>query len=349
MIEYKKILEELGYRLKDHGLYWRTNAVYRSGNNGSALQIYKDTGVWKDYVEDSLFLPFEALVEKTLGTKDGSVIKSYLNNNDPSETYKPASRKLLKEEKTYSQDSLSRLLPHYDFYLDKGISKSTIEEFKCGLAMSNKMYQRLVFPILREDGKIHGFSGRKVTEDEKPKWLHSGRCSDWFYPYHTTSGTKKAIEESNSVHIVESIGDCISLYDNGVKNVLVSFGLNVSPKFISRLSSLRVDKIFVSFNNDFNSEKNRGFEGAIKSVFKLIQSLDFKKIYFSPPSTNDFGDMTEKDIKTYMTHCKNMEHKSSSSDILSIATEMEAKGVNKSFTASLKKYKKTYDFNYGNI
>ena len=59
-MDYKQVLEELGYRLKDHGSYWRTSAVYRSGDNSTALQIYKDTGVWKDYVEDSIFLPFRS-------------------------------------------------------------------------------------------------------------------------------------------------------------------------------------------------------------------------------------------------------------------------------------------------
>ena len=66
-MNYKEVLENLGYRLKDHGSYWRTNAVYRSGDNSTALQIYKDTGVWKDYVAGDGFLPFPALIEKTVG------------------------------------------------------------------------------------------------------------------------------------------------------------------------------------------------------------------------------------------------------------------------------------------
>lgn len=351
MTDFKKILEELGYRLKDHGLYWRTNALYRSGDNTSALQIYKDTGVWKDYVEDSQFLPFQVLIEKTLNTKDSSIIKSYLNNNTLNTLSRPAQKKLLKEEKTYSDKSLSVLLPHYDFYLDKGISEQTLKDFRCGLAMAKKMYQRIVFPICRGDGKIHGFSGRKITgdEDNKPKWLHVGRCSDWFYPYFCISSIREAIEKERCVHIVESIGDCLSLYDNGVKNVLVSFGLNISPKFIAKLNYLPIDKIFISFNNDFNSEKNRGFEGAIKSIFKLCDSTDFEKIYFAPPASNDFGDMSKEDIVIHINHCKNIDHKESCATILSIAEDMEKRGVNKSFSSNLKKYKKKFDFNYGDI
>jgi len=349
MTDYKKILEDLGYRLKDHGSYWRTNALYRSGDNASAIQIYKDTGVWKDFVEDTEFLPFQALLEKTLNTKDQSILKPYLNNTSLNTLSRPYQKKLLKEEKTYSRAALSKLLPHYDFYLDKGISQSTLEKFNCGLAMSNKMYQRMVFPVFRSDGKIHGFSGRKITNDKKPKWLHVGRCSDWFYPYYSVKEIEKEILSKKTLHVVESIGDCLSLYESGVKNVLVSFGLNISPKFISKLSVMPIDKIFVSFNNDFNSERNRGFEGAIKSIFKLSDCTDFEKIYFAPPTSNDFGEMTKDEIDLYIKHCNALDHEKSSSSIVSIAEDMEDRGINKAFSSNFKKYKKTYNFNYGNI
>ena len=174
-MNYKEVLENLGYRLKDHGSYWRTNAVYRSGDNSTALQIYKDTGVWKDYVEDSQFMPFEALLQKTLNTKDPNAVKHYLKDNGVNIGARIKQKHLLKEEKTYSPKVLTKLLPHHDFYLEKDISKETLEDFKCGLAMSGKMYQRVIFPIFRKDGRIHGFSGRKVTNDDRPKWLHMGK------------------------------------------------------------------------------------------------------------------------------------------------------------------------------
>ena len=160
---------------------------------------------------------------------------------------------------------------------------------------------------------------------------------------------KKEIEKKRSVHIVESIGDCLSLYDNGVKNVLVSFGLNISPKFIAKLSGIPIDKIFISFNNDFNSERNRGFEGAIKSIFKLADCIDFEKIYFAPPANNDFGEMNKEEIESYIKHCQTLDHEESSSSVLSIAEEMESRGVNKAFSSNFKKYKKIHNFNYGNI
>ena len=347
---YREILEGLGYRLKDHGAYWRTNAIYRSGDNSTALQIYKDTGVWKDYVEDSIFLPFEALLQKTMNISDLNVIKSYIKSSGVNIEARAKPKNLLKEEKTYPISSLEKLLPHHDFYLEKGISENVLKRFRCGLAMSGKMYQRMIFPIFRKDGRIHGFSGRKViNDDNRPKWLHVGSCSDWMYPLYSVKGIEDEIINEESVFIVESIGDCLSMYENKVKNTLVSFGLNISPKFISKLNTLPLKKIFISFNNDSNSQINRGFEGAVKSIFKLSEVVDFKSIYFAPPSTNDFGEMSKDEMNQYVQESKNLDHQKSMDKIIDIAKKMEARGINKSFSASLKKLIKQYNFYYGSI
>ena len=173
-----------------------------------------------------------------------------------------------------------------------------------------------------------------------------GKSSNWFYPYYNIKRVQESILEKQSVHIVESVGDCLSLYNSGVKNVLVSFGLNISPKFISRLSMLPVSKIFISFNNDHSSSVNRGFEGAIKSVFKLVDSIDFDKIYFSPPEKNDFGEMSAEQIEKYSSECYNMKHSDSMDNIISIAKKMNDRGVNKSFSSSFAKLVKKNKFHY---
>ena len=72
-LDIESILVDLGYNLDDRGEYWQTNAVYRGGDNKTALQIYKDTGVWKDYVQETGFLPFKALVEKSCEDIDSSL------------------------------------------------------------------------------------------------------------------------------------------------------------------------------------------------------------------------------------------------------------------------------------
>ena len=80
MHNIQEILQNLGYKLKDCGAYWQTNALYRGGDNPTALQIYKDSGVWKDFVEDTMYLPIDALIEQTIGCKDSVEVKKYLSN-----------------------------------------------------------------------------------------------------------------------------------------------------------------------------------------------------------------------------------------------------------------------------
>ncbi len=349
MVDYRNILENLGYKLIDRGSYWHTAAIFRNGDNPTAIQIYKDTGVWRDFVEDSPFAPFEALVKKTLNTNDSSLIKSILNNNSNDIEAVSSKKKLLKEERVFESSCLKRLLPHYDFYTspERNISIQTLEDYQCGLATSGKFYQRLVFPIFRYDGKIHGFSGRKILEsNNKSKWFHSGKVANWVYPTYTTPFTSSAILNKKRVFLVESIGDSLAMYDKGIQENLVSFGLSISPKLAAHLGSLEVEKIVFAFNNDFEAEKNRGVIAAVKNIIKLSSHLDFTKIYICPPHKSDFGKMTDqKDFELYLKYFDNMTHEES---MRKVVDQAEALGNNVSddFKILRRKFNKLYSFHY---
>jgi len=78
----KSILETLGYNLSDKGSYWQCAALYRDGDNQTALQIYKNTGAWKDYVENTPFSSFRNLLALTLRTNDPKELSKYLNKDE---------------------------------------------------------------------------------------------------------------------------------------------------------------------------------------------------------------------------------------------------------------------------
>ena len=75
----EKTLIDLGYQLSDRGKYWQCNAIYRDGDNRTALQIWKDTGIWKDFVANTTYQPFKRLLE--LSCKDDSKIDEKLIQN----------------------------------------------------------------------------------------------------------------------------------------------------------------------------------------------------------------------------------------------------------------------------
>lgn len=297
----KMILEELGYNLMDKGSYWQSNALYRNGDNKTALQIYKDTGAWKDYVSDTPFMPFKKLLILTLNTNDPKILSKYLNKDEAFflSNESKNSNERIEMEKIFPLSCLSELLPHYIFYNKRGISDKILSNLKGGLATKGKMYQRFVFPIYNQYGQIHGFSGRDMSNKEgRPKWKHVGRKSSWVYPAYMPDNYIDSSDE-DYVIIVESIGDCLNLIQNGFKNVLVSFGLDISSKLLCSIVSFGFKSVFISFNNDLNSKENRGMNAAIKNYLKLLNYFDKDCIKICLPEKNDFGEMNELDFKKW--------------------------------------------------
>lgn len=305
--EIRESLLKLGFKLSDRGAYWQTNAIFRNGDNQTAIQIYKDTGVWKDYVQDTCFFPFKKLIEATLGTNDPSQVNSFMGRKSDFDFHNVASAPApkIEIEETYPPECLERLLPHYDFYEKKGISLQNLQPLRGGLATTGQLNQRFVFPIFNSYGKIHGFSGRDMKGGEnRPKWKHLGKKKNWIYPLHTDPLTEKSIKEEGSVIIVESIGDMLALRQEEVFNCLVCFGLSVSSKLMCALVSLNPKKIVLSLNNDIDSAENRGEIAAFKNYLNLLSFFDKEKIRVCLPTKNDFGEMSADEIEDWKSKLK---------------------------------------------
>ncbi len=305
--EFQKILESIGYNLIDCGDHWRAQALYRNGDNATALKIYKNTGIWMDFVESKGSQTFESLVRMTVGDK--SEFSETLQKIRKSKTFitKPVER--IEMEKIYPDEMLEKLFPHYNFYKERGISEATQKAFKVGLSGVGKMYRRMVFPVYNSDSQIIGFSGRSVDagkiQNNIPKWKHIGKKSGWVYPaYVPDHECDEEILRTKTVILVESIGDALALYENGVKNVLVMFGLSVGGNIINYLSSKALDNVIVSTNYDAHSSENRGLIGAAKAYLKLSHffDLDILSVKFPPNKANDFGEAHENsyNIKSWL-------------------------------------------------
>lgn len=298
----KQILDSLGYKLNDKGGYWQCSAVYRGGDNATALQIYKDSGAWKDYVKDTPFMPFKQLLVLSLGTNDPKELSKYLNKDDISflAERSVSSGQKIEMEDIFPPSFLDKLLPHYKFYNDRGIDSKVLKSLKGGLATKGKMYQRFVFPIYNEHGQIHGFSGRDMSSKSgRPKWKHIGKKGNWVYPAYVPASKGENFSSSMSndfIIIVESIGDCLNLMQNGFNNIAVSFGLDVSSKLCCWMIELNFKKIYISFNNDNDKQDNRGLNSAIKNYLKLLNYFDKDLLRICLPNQNDFGDMSTEDF-----------------------------------------------------
>ena len=347
--DIKEVLNELGFKLRDRGPYWQTNALWRNGDNFTAVQIYKDSGVWRDYVDDTSFLPFQALVEKTLGTKDKKILSRYIQPSgeakSPSTFEKEDQKVKIQMDEIYSLEYLSKLLPHFKFYNDKEISNSTLKLYKGGLATAGKLNGRFVFPIFDENdpSQIIGFTGRHLrwkSESEFPKWKHVGRKSNWLYPICISNDTGsfpflECTQERREIIIVESIGDSLALTENNFLNHLVVGGLDLSSKQISFLLSQELDQIIIATNND---KSNVGLHAAIKIFIKLLNYFDITKLRINLPTSNDFGDMQQEGVNfKEKWYEKPLDKEKQISKIYSILKSKEGMNIIKNKTERKKK------------
>lgn len=288
----KQLLQSIGYVLIDCGNHWRTKAKYRGGDNPTSLKIYKDSGVWVDFVAGKGPCSFNELLKLSLSESEYRKVcnsKQYIRDDLDYVVGTP-----IQMEHVYPESSLQNLVYFYDYYKKRGIGEETQKKFELGLVNIGKMYRRIIFPIRNEHGQIVGFSGRKIQENNKfPKWKHIGRKSSWVYPaFLKETKTDEVIEATGKVILVESIGDVLALYEQGIYNALVLFGLDVNGSIISYLSSKRIKKIIISTNSDRKSSIDRGFVGGIKVYLKLCKFFNLDTIFlkYPPRSYNDFGE-----------------------------------------------------------
>jgi DNA primase len=158
------------------------------------------------------------------------------------------------------------------------------------------MKNRYVFPIFNNKNELIGFSGRTlVTGYNIPKWKHIGTKSNWCYPLKWNINLLKSSKE---VILIESIGDMLSLWDKGIKNTIVTFGISISRSIIEFLLRIDAQKIIIAFNND---EDNNlvGNEAADKEKFHLSKYFDPHQIILAIPDYKDFGEMDEIQINLW--------------------------------------------------
>lgn len=96
---------------------------------------------------------------------------------------------------------------------------------------------RIIFPIFDISGRIVGFSGRAVREEE-PKYLNSPE-TPLFYKGKILYGlnfAKHQITDKKYVIIVEGYLDLISLYQHGISNCVASMGTSLTLAQIEVLS-----------------------------------------------------------------------------------------------------------------
>lgn len=295
------ILQKIGYtRFNETQTHYAVRPLHRESDNDWAVAIDKRTGRWFDFVKKDGGSIFK-LVALTKGLKTKEDVEAFLQMEISSVSLGVQHRYELEEVKRFDKILLTKLIKDHAYWAKRGISLPTISTFEGGVTFNGRMKSRYVFPILDEQDELIGFSGRDLRqESDAPKWKHIGAKSNWCYPLRWN---KHIITQKREAILVESIGDMLSLWDAGVRNTLVTFGISISKTIIEFLLRIDAQRILVSFNND--EEKNLvGNEAATKERRRLLQYFDDSQVVIAIPSYKDFGEMNREQIQSWMKHFK---------------------------------------------
>lgn len=154
-------------------------------------------------------------------------------------------------------------------------------------ALYAKFRNRIMFPIRNEQGKVIAFTGRTLATDEKsgPKYLNSPET-----PIYSKSRVlfnlnlaKEAIRGSREAPglgyaiLVEGQMDCISLYREGVHNVIATSG-TAFTEFQAKLLARFTKQVVVNFDPD-----TAGAAAAERSLALLVsEDFDIRVLTLEP-------------------------------------------------------------------
>ena len=163
----------------------------------------------------------------------------------------------------------------YEHLKKNKVSEETMIEL--GLVSKNdkgriydKYRSRLMFPIIDTRGKIIGFGGR-IIGDGEPKYLNSSE-STVFLKKNNLYGlnmAKSSIQQEGYAFLVEGYMDMVSLYQNGVCNVVASLGTALTEnqaKLLKRYCS----KVVLCYDADA-----AGIKAAIRGI-DVLRAADME-------------------------------------------------------------------------
>ena len=189
-------------------------------------------------------------------------------------------------EKTARLFGLGFASPSYDSLVSHlrlaGVSLSLAEE--AGLLLRredgsfyDRFRNRLIFPIFDAAGRVAGFGGRVIGEGE-PKYLnspetpvyHKGSILYGFYQ------TKAAVREAGFGFVVEGYFDLLSLYDQGVKEVVATLGTALTAQHVRLLRGLSAEWYLV-----FDADE-AGLKAALRAAPIFLNANLFPKVVILP-------------------------------------------------------------------
>ena len=213
--------------------------------------------------------------------------------------YLKSSRKL--SEQTIQQFQLGyapagwQTLYHYLIEV-KSYSVKLVEQVgaiaprKKGSGYYDRFRERLIIPICDPQGRIVGFGGRTLS-DEEPKYLNSPETPvfDKGKTLFALDKAKNAIAKQDRAVIVEGYFDAIALHAAGITNVVASLGTALSADQIKQLLRYSPSKQVI-LNFDADAAGTKAAERAIGEIANLAYKGQVQLRVLNLPQGKDADD-----------------------------------------------------------
>jgi len=201
--------------------------------------------------------------ENNLKDKSGKKAKDYLTDRNFDDNI------IGKFRIGFAPDKWDNLLKELKDKFDDNLLKKSglFSESKKG-PLIDRFRNRIMFPFFSLSGKIIGFSGRSLSEEEDVKYLNSPETllfekSKIFYGSYQTLPN---IRKQNFAILVEGQTDFLRLVEQGFDNVLATSGTAFSSKHAIALKKY-TNRVILCYDSD-----NAGINAAIRTSYVLLQS-----------------------------------------------------------------------------
>lgn len=207
-----------------------------------------------------------------------------------------------------------------EYFKMRGLEDQTIKDFKLGFAPSyarlivtceRKGYRRedliksglivgthreifrnrVIFPICNPGGRIIGFGGRVLNDNNQPKYLNSPETPIFKKRMNLfgLSRAKRAIINHQDLMIVEGYFDLLSLHQNGYQHVVAPLGTALTKEH-GLLLSRYAKKATIVFDADPS-----GIRATIRSISQLLSHMDVRVVELAEGSDPDSMIREDKD------------------------------------------------------
>ena len=164
-------------------------------------------------------------------------------------------------------DGLTKFLEKNNIPLNLAERVGLIVKRKQGDGYYDRFRDRIMFPIKDLEGKVIGFGGRVIKQDEQPKYMNSPE-SPVFSKRRSFYGIDKSrdfIRREARAVLVEGYTDFLALYSSGIKNVVATLGTSLTHDHGVILRRY-TENVVVLFDSD-----ESGVKASLRSLDVLLE------------------------------------------------------------------------------